>query len=157
MPSEPARSPSVGRTAIDLFAGAGGATQGLRDAGFVILAAAENDRNAAASFAINHPDVVMAGDVRDIVPDRLRGFLGLRRGELDISKHVRHAKDLAASRAGMSIRSATTWCWTSSASCRASARRLSSLKTSLASRATNGFTDSSLPWRSSATCIQGTT
>ncbi|KAB7745574.1 DNA (cytosine-5-)-methyltransferase [Nostocoides sp. F2B08] len=74
------------RTAIDLFAGAGGATQGLRDAGFVVLAAAENDNNAAESFAANHPDVIMAGDVRGIVPYRLRRFLGLQRGELDILK-----------------------------------------------------------------------
>jgi DNA (cytosine-5)-methyltransferase 1 len=86
MPTEPARCLIAERTAIDLFAGAGGATQGLRDAGFVVLSAAENDKDAAASFALNHPDVVMAGDVRDIVPDRLRRFLGLRRGELDLLK-----------------------------------------------------------------------
>ena len=72
--------------AIDLFAGAGGATQGLRDAGFEVVAAAENDPAAAESFAANHPDVVMAGDVRDIEPGRLRRFLGLVVGELDLLK-----------------------------------------------------------------------
>ena len=74
------------RTAIDLFAGAGGATRGLKDAGFNVLAAAENDMLAAQSFAANHPDVVLADDVRDIEPGRLRRFLGLGVGELDLLK-----------------------------------------------------------------------
>jgi len=74
------------RTAIDLFAGAGGATQGLRDAGFDVIAAAENDPRAAASFAANHPGVLLAGDVRQVEPWRLRLLLGLRTGELDLLK-----------------------------------------------------------------------
>lgn len=74
------------RTAIDLFAGAGGATQGLKDAGFDVVAAAENDALAAASFAANHANVVLAGDVREIDPGRLRRFLGLAVGELDLLK-----------------------------------------------------------------------
>lgn len=74
------------RTAIDLFAGAGGATQGLRDAGFEVVAAAENDPKAAGSFAANHPDVLLAGDVRLVEPWRLRRHLALRLGELDLLK-----------------------------------------------------------------------
>lgn len=74
------------RTAIDLFAGAGGATQGLRDAGFDVVAAAENDPKAAASYEANHPDVLLAGDVRLIEPWRLRRYLGLRLGDLDLLK-----------------------------------------------------------------------
>lgn len=73
-------------TAIDLFAGAGGATQGLRQAGFQVIAAAENDALAARSFAANHPDVVMTGDVRNVEPGRLRRYLGLAVGELDLLK-----------------------------------------------------------------------
>jgi DNA (cytosine-5)-methyltransferase 1 len=42
-------------TAVDLFSGAGGATQGLRDAGYVVVAAVENDPAAAKTFAANHP------------------------------------------------------------------------------------------------------
>lgn len=56
------RAVSCARTAIDLFAGAGGTTQGLVDAGYTVLAAIENDPDAAKSYAANHPDV----DLRDV-------------------------------------------------------------------------------------------
>lgn len=46
-------------TAVDLFSGAGGATQGLRDAGYKVLAAVENDAAAAETYAANHPDTVL--------------------------------------------------------------------------------------------------
>jgi DNA (cytosine-5)-methyltransferase 1 len=42
--------------AIDLFSGAGGTTQGLRDAGYDIVAAVERDAAAADTFRANHPD-----------------------------------------------------------------------------------------------------
>ena len=73
--------------AIDLFAGAGGATQGLRQAGFTVVAAVENDRDAAASFGRNHRDVVLAEqDIRTIDPYALRRFLGLAPRELALLK-----------------------------------------------------------------------
>jgi DNA-cytosine methyltransferase len=43
-------------TAVDIFSGAGGTTQGLRDAGFEVIAAIENDPAAADSYGQNHPD-----------------------------------------------------------------------------------------------------
>lgn len=45
--------------AVDIFAGAGGTTQGLRDAGFDVVAAIENDTAAAETFAVNHPETLL--------------------------------------------------------------------------------------------------
>ncbi|NMM32901.1 MAG: DNA cytosine methyltransferase [Phycicoccus sp.] len=74
-------------TAIDLFAGAGGATQGLRDSGFRVLAAVENDRDAASTYRLNHPTVqLFEADIRSIKATRLREQLRLRPRELTLLK-----------------------------------------------------------------------
>lgn len=54
------------RTAIDCFAGAGGATQGLRDAGFEVVAAVESDAHAAATWRANHPGMMFEEDIREV-------------------------------------------------------------------------------------------
>ena len=72
-------------TAIDLFAGAGGATQGLKDAGFRVVAAVECDANAVDTFEANHPDVDMRPkDIRDVSPEKLRLRIELARFELTL-------------------------------------------------------------------------
>ena len=72
-------------TALDLFSGAGGATQGLADAGFDILGAVENDEVAAKSYRSNHDEsVVFLGDIRELDPVQLRRKLGLEVGRLDL-------------------------------------------------------------------------
>ena len=74
-------------TAIDLFAGAGGATQGLKDAGYAVLAAVEFDSAAAATYRANHSDVhLMESDITSVDPDALRVQLGLERGQLRLLK-----------------------------------------------------------------------
>ncbi len=74
-------------TAIDLFAGAGGATQGLVDADFSVLAAVESDPVAARSYRSNHDDVhLVEGDICDTDPERLRLELGIARGRLTMLK-----------------------------------------------------------------------
>jgi len=61
-------------TAVDLFAGAGGATTGLRQAGFRVTDAVELDEAAAASYALNHPAVrLQVRNIRDVPEDTLGG------------------------------------------------------------------------------------
>lgn len=73
-------------TAVDLFAGAGGATQGLSDAGFNVVAAVENDRDAAATWRLNHPGLLLEQDVREVDPTNLLQRAGLAPGLLDLLK-----------------------------------------------------------------------
>ncbi len=51
---------------IDLFAGAGGLSQGFRQAGFAIVAGGDYDPDAAATYATNFPEAeTIVGNVRD--------------------------------------------------------------------------------------------
>lgn len=72
-------------TAIDLFAGAGGLTTGLRQAGFNVLAAVELDARAAETFRANHQRVhIERQDIRDVDARKLMKRLELVKGELDL-------------------------------------------------------------------------
>jgi DNA (cytosine-5)-methyltransferase 1 len=74
-------------SAIDLFAGAGGATRGLRDAGFRVLAAVENDPEAAESYRRNHARVLLyEDDIRSVPAEGIAKAAGLRPGDLDLLK-----------------------------------------------------------------------
>jgi DNA (cytosine-5)-methyltransferase 1 len=75
----------VAPTAIDLFAGCGGLTEGLMSAGFNVLAAVEVDGLAADTYTANHADVYLARkDIRLVRPPRLMRTLGLKPGELTL-------------------------------------------------------------------------
>lgn len=68
---------------IDLFAGAGGLSEGLRQAGFTSVAAVDFDKNATATYAKNHPNtVVLTRDISTLDPDELLRILDGR--ELDL-------------------------------------------------------------------------
>lgn len=71
-------------TAIDLFAGCGGVTTGLRAAGFHVLAAVENDPAAATVFRKNHRRVELFGDITQVNLLSLKRRLGLRKGRLSL-------------------------------------------------------------------------
>jgi len=49
-------------TAVDLFAGGGGLTVGLKRAGFDVVAAVENEEHAAQTYRANHGDVKLIED-----------------------------------------------------------------------------------------------
>lgn len=71
--------------AIDLFAGAGGMTVGLKRAGFDVQAAVELEALAIETYFSNHSDVaVFRGDIRQIPPEAVLAWLGLEPGELDL-------------------------------------------------------------------------
>ncbi|MFI9566518.1 DNA cytosine methyltransferase [Streptomyces rishiriensis] len=74
-------------TAIDLFAGAGGATQGLVGAGYSVLGAVEIEADAAATHAKNHPGShLWETDIRSLQASKMRKQLGLVPGELALLK-----------------------------------------------------------------------
>jgi DNA (cytosine-5)-methyltransferase 1 len=51
---------------VDLFAGAGGLSEGFRQAGFSIVAGLDSDPDAAATYALNFPDAeTISGDIRN--------------------------------------------------------------------------------------------
>jgi len=55
---------------VDLFAGAGGFSQGFRDAGYEVAAAVDKDRQATDTYRLNHPEVphsrVITADITEI-------------------------------------------------------------------------------------------
>lgn len=73
---------------MDLFAGPGGLSRGLTDAGFAVVAAAEVDPLAAGTYRDNFPEAVLwQGDLRLLSSSRARRELarrGVRRGELEL-------------------------------------------------------------------------
>lgn len=72
-------------TMIDLFAGAGGLSEGLREAGFRSLYANELVPTYADTFKVNHPGTeVDSRDIRAVDAGRIRKLLGLRKGALDL-------------------------------------------------------------------------
>lgn len=70
---------------VDLFAGAGGLSQGFREAGFAILAANDFDQDAANTFKLNHADTAFIdGPIQDITIERLFDTASIKKGELDV-------------------------------------------------------------------------
>lgn len=72
-------------TVIDLFAGAGGMTEGLRKAGFKSVLANEYDEMAGVTFRTNHPSVPLAiKDVKDLSIEEVLELTKLKVGELSM-------------------------------------------------------------------------
>lgn len=72
-------------TAVDLFSGCGGLTQGLKEAEFDVLAAVEMDPLAAETYAINHPAVkVLQADIQTVSSAEFLNATNIAPGDLDL-------------------------------------------------------------------------
>ena len=72
-------------TTIDLFCGAGGITEGFRQAGYRSLYANDCMREAIETFAYNHPESWAEADhIETVDPAIVRSRLGIDKGELDV-------------------------------------------------------------------------
>lgn len=72
-------------TAIDLFSGCGGLTEGLKQAKFKVIGAIERDALAAETYRTNHPAVVLLQkDIRRVSAAKLMRQLHLKKGTLDL-------------------------------------------------------------------------
>lgn len=68
--------------AIDLFCGAGGLTQGFRDAGFDVRLGLDKDKDAIATYRANHPDAVaVRSSITDLTPEEILELAG---GHVDV-------------------------------------------------------------------------
>ena len=77
--------PDQSLTAIDLFCGAGGLSEGFRQAGFHVLAGQDFDDQAGATFAATHPEAkFIGGPIQDVTPQQLLKAAGKKRGEIDV-------------------------------------------------------------------------
>ncbi|MBY6066215.1 DNA cytosine methyltransferase [Leisingera aquaemixtae] len=70
---------------IDLFCGAGGLSEGLRQAGFKVLAGNDIDTHAGNTFAATHPDAkFLPGSIYDLSAQDFLRETGLKKYELDV-------------------------------------------------------------------------
>lgn len=73
------------RTVIDLFCGAGGLSEGFRQAGFHVLAGQDFDEQAGKTFAATHPEATfIGGPIQNVTAQQLLKVAGKRRGEIDV-------------------------------------------------------------------------
>lgn len=72
-------------TAIDLFCGAGGLSEGFRQAGFHVLVGQDYDATAGATFAATHPEAkFIGGPIQEVTAQQILTAAGKKRGEIDV-------------------------------------------------------------------------
>ena len=68
----------------DLFCGAGGLSEGFREAGCHVLAGNDNDDAAGATFALTHSEAkFLPGPIQNYSPNDFLHAAGLKAGQLD--------------------------------------------------------------------------
>ncbi len=84
--SEPAAKPYLAPlSSIDLFCGAGGITQGFKQAGYHCLYANDFMPEAIETFRHNNPGTLAeCNSIQDVNANELRKKLGIEKGELDV-------------------------------------------------------------------------
>jgi DNA (cytosine-5)-methyltransferase 1 len=77
--------PQRGLTVIDLFCGAGGLSEGFRQAGFHVLAGQDMDEAAGKTFSSTHSEAkFMGGPIQNVTAQALLKAAGVKRGEIDV-------------------------------------------------------------------------
>lgn len=72
-------------TTIDLFCGAGGITEGFRQAGFHCLYGNDLMPEAIETFKLNHPTALAdCRPIESVDPESIRKALGIKKGDLDV-------------------------------------------------------------------------
>src|SRR5712671_17715 len=71
--------------AIDCFAGCGGLSQGLKQAGYNVVGAVEVDSDACDVYRLNHPNVeTWSADIRKVSGKAILKRLRIKAGRLDL-------------------------------------------------------------------------
>ncbi len=71
--------------AVDLFCGAGGLTEGLKNAGFLVVSAVEKDPAASETYAENHPNVnLIKNDIKKLDTTSILKGTGVSRRAIDL-------------------------------------------------------------------------
>lgn len=71
-------------SAIDLFSGCGGLSQGLVDAGFNVVGAIDSDALSVSTYEMNRPGAAVLCDIRSLEPGEVMDDLKMKEGELDL-------------------------------------------------------------------------
>lgn len=72
-------------TVVDLFCGAGGLSEGFRQAGFHVLAGQDFDERAGETFSKTHPEAdFIGGPIQDVNSRQILKASSVNRGEIDV-------------------------------------------------------------------------
>lgn len=72
-------------TVIDLFCGAGGLSEGFRQAGFHVLAGQDYDDMAGKTFTATHREATfIGGPIQNVTPGQFLTAAGVKKGQIDV-------------------------------------------------------------------------